>query len=189
MLAPALRGCRQARQPLLRRPGRGSQCRDQGRAASDRAGLVEHDRGDPLCLLDRRPVTNQDPASAPLPVPTMIAVGVASPIAQGQAMISTATAAVSADGRRGSAPSSIHSPKARLPPARPPGRSARSPGRRPAEIGAFEPCARSTRRAIWARVVSRPTRSARITNEPDAFIVAPVDLRPRAACRPASTRR
>ena len=33
-------------------------------------------------------------------------------------------------------------------------------------IGAFEPCARSTRLTIWASVVSGPTRSARITNEP-----------------------
>ena len=37
------------------------------------------------------------PSSAPRPVPTMIAVGVASPSAHGQAMISTATAAVKAN--------------------------------------------------------------------------------------------
>ena len=36
------------------------------------------------------------PSSAPLPVPTMIAVGVASPIAQGQAMTRTPTALASA---------------------------------------------------------------------------------------------
>ncbi len=36
------------------------------------------------------------PSWAPRPVPTMIAVGVASPSAHGQAMISTATAAVNA---------------------------------------------------------------------------------------------
>ena len=47
-------------------------------------------------------------------------------------------------------------------------------------IGAFEPCARSTRLTIWARVVSRPTRSARMTNEPLAFIVAPMTRSPAA---------
>ena len=36
------------------------------------------------------------PSCAPRPVPTMIAVGVARPSAHGQAMISTATAAVNA---------------------------------------------------------------------------------------------
>ena len=40
------------------------------------------------------------PAAAPRPLATITAVGTASPIAHGQAMISTATAAVSADGRR-----------------------------------------------------------------------------------------
>ncbi len=46
------------------------------------------------------------PASAPRPVPTMIAVGVARPIAHGQATITTAMNAVSARVRRGSGPSS-----------------------------------------------------------------------------------
>ena len=44
------------------------------------------------------------PASAPLPVPTMIAVGVASPSAQGQAMIRTAMKACRAKVKRGSGP-------------------------------------------------------------------------------------
>ncbi|SSS39732.1 Uncharacterised protein [Acinetobacter baumannii] len=38
------------------------------------------------------PLRNKTPSSAPRPVPTIIEVGVASPIAQGQAIISTATA-------------------------------------------------------------------------------------------------
>ena len=45
------------------------------------------------------------PASAPRPVPTMIAVGVARPIAHGQAMTRTAIAATRAWVRRGSGPS------------------------------------------------------------------------------------
>ena len=44
------------------------------------------------------------PTSAPLPVPTMIAVGVARPIAHGQAMITTPMNAVSASVTRGSGP-------------------------------------------------------------------------------------
>ena len=45
-------------------------------------------------------------------------------------------------------------------------------------IGAFEPCACSTRRTIWASVVSGPTRSARITNDPLVFMVAPITPSP-----------
>ena len=44
------------------------------------------------------------PDSAPLPVPTMIEVGVARPIAHGQAMIRTATVFRSANVRAGSGP-------------------------------------------------------------------------------------
>ena len=44
------------------------------------------------------------PASAPRPVPTMMAVGVARPIAHGQAMTTTPMNAVSASVRRGSGP-------------------------------------------------------------------------------------
>ena len=51
------------------------------------------------------------PASAPRPVPTMIAMGVASPSAQGQAMISTATALTSACAKRGCGPEQAPSHK------------------------------------------------------------------------------
>lgn len=47
---------------------------------------------------------NRTPAVAPLPVATMIDIGVASPSAQGQAMMSTATALTSAFAIRGSGP-------------------------------------------------------------------------------------
>ena len=49
---------------------------------------------------------NSTPIVAPLPVPTMIDIGVASPSAHGQAMISTATALTSACASRGSGPTS-----------------------------------------------------------------------------------
>ena len=45
-------------------------------------------------------VRNRMPASAPLPVPTITAVGVASPIAHGQAITSTATMLIRARGER-----------------------------------------------------------------------------------------
>ena len=46
------------------------------------------------------PLRNSTPSSAARPVPVMIAAGVASPMAQGQAMMSTATALTSAIGQR-----------------------------------------------------------------------------------------
>ena len=48
---------------------------------------------------------NRTPTVAPLPVATMIDIGVARPSAHGQAMIRTATALTSACARRGSGPS------------------------------------------------------------------------------------
>src|SRR5690606_28475609 len=50
------------------------------------------------------PLRNNTPSSAPRPVPTIMDVGVASPIAHGQAMISTATALTNAKVSAGSGP-------------------------------------------------------------------------------------
>ena len=52
------------------------------------------------------------PACAPRPTPTMIDIGVASPSAQGQAMISTLTAATRPNAIRGSGPNNAQTPKA-----------------------------------------------------------------------------
>ena len=52
---------------------------------------------------------NRIPLSAPCPIATVIEIGVARPTAQGQAMISTATAFTSAYTRRGSG---SHTPQA-----------------------------------------------------------------------------
>ena len=52
------------------------------------------------------------PECAPRPTPTMIDIGVARPSAQGQAMISTVTAATSANVKRGSGPNIIQAAKA-----------------------------------------------------------------------------
>ena len=118
------------------------------------------------------------PFSAPLPVPTMIAVGVARPIAQGQAMMRTAIAVDRAKGRRGSGPSSIQAANVRSATTMTAGTN--QPVTRSATrwIGAFEPWARSTSATICESAVSRPTRSARMTKDPDAFIVAPMTRSP-----------
>ena len=107
------------------------------------------------------------PSWAPRPVPTRMAVGVARPIAHGQAMISTATAAVNA------AP-------AGCPAARPPvsvaAATTMTTGTNTAEIrsascctAALPACASAASRAIWASWVPAPTRVARTTSRPPAF--------------------
>ncbi len=52
------------------------------------------------------------PACAPRPTPTMIDIGVARPSAQGQAMISTLTAATRPKAKRGSGPNVAQAAKA-----------------------------------------------------------------------------
>lgn len=101
------------------------------------------------------------PSCAPRPVPTSSAVGVARPSAHGQAMMSTATAAVNA--ACSPPPVSVHT--ANVPIA-----STTTTGTNTAEIrsasrctGALPVCACVTSRPIWASIVSSPTRSARTT--------------------------
>ena len=99
------------------------------------------------------------PSCAPRPVPTRIAVGVARPSAQGQAMISTATAAVKAAATE--CPVSSQ-------PARVNAEITRTAGTKTAEtrsarrwMDAFPVCASATIRAIRASCVSDPTLLAR----------------------------
>jgi hypothetical protein len=58
------------------------------------SGLVDDERVDLAQVLDRRRIAEQHAMVAPRPVATMIDIGVARPSAQGQAMISTATALI-----------------------------------------------------------------------------------------------
>ena len=120
------------------------------------------------------------PASAPRPVPTMIAVGVARPIAHGQAMTTTPMKAVSASVSRGSGPNTSqtderaggdeeHDRDEDL--GDPVGQAL---DRGLAALGAL------TRSTIRASAVSRPTRVARITNVPVVFSVAPMTSSPAA---------
>ena len=115
------------------------------------------------------------PSWAPRPVPTSSAVGVASPSAHGQAMISTATAAVNA---AVAAPAPSSQPTARVA-----SDSAITTGTNTAETRSARRCtwalpfwASSTSRAICASWVSAPTRVARTTSRPPAFTVAPATV-------------
>ena len=119
------------------------------------------------------------PSSAALPVPTMTAVGVARPRAQGQAMMRTATVVPMASTSR-----SVLGPNV-IQPMKVARAASRTAGTNQAEtwsasrcIGAWEPWASSTRRMIWARVLSAPTASARTTRVPVRFAVAPMTWSP-----------
>ena len=116
------------------------------------------------------------PSCAPRPVPTMSAVGVASPRAQGHAMMSTATAAEKA---------SPASPVTASQPASVAREMAITAGTNTAEtrsasrwIGALPDCASVTRRAIWASAVSAPTLVARTISRPYVLMVAPATSAP-----------
>ena len=106
----------------------------------------------------------------------MSAVGVAKPRAHGQAMISTATAAVNASETEPATSS------------QPPSVSSEMPitiGTKTAEtrstsrwIGALPAWASATSRAICARAVSAPTLIASTTSSPETLIVAPATSLP-----------
>ena len=116
------------------------------------------------------------PSCAPRPVPTSSAVGVASPSAHGQAMISTATAAQNAKVAGSPAPSQ----KPSVATARPITTGTKTPETRSASrcTGALPDCASVTSRAICASAVSAPTLVARTTSLPPTFTDAPATASP-----------
>ena len=107
------------------------------------------------------------PACAPRPTPTMIDIGVASPSAQGQAMISTLTAATSPKAKRGSGPNVAQEAKAMSAAAITVGTNQPATWSARRWIGARLRCACATICTICASSVSRPTLSARMTKLPD----------------------
>ena len=122
---------------------------------------------------------NRTPRFAPSPVPTMIAVGVASPSASGQVMTTTVIANRSASSmrpvaedhpreERGAPPSSATSTSQN---------AARSASRWP---GALEFCASCTSCTICASAVSAPTFVARTRSVPLLLMVAPITSSPGA---------
>ena len=113
-------------------------------------------------------------------MPTMIDIGVASPSAHGHAMMSTDTAAIRPKAKRGSGPNFAQAKKARS--ATNPTSGTNQPLTRSARrcAGARLRCALATRSIIRASAVSRPTRSARITNPPEPLTVPPITFAPAA---------
>ncbi len=118
------------------------------------------------------------PDWAPRPTPTMIDIGVAKPSAQGQAMMSTETAAIRPKVSRGSGPNSDQPLKASTATASTSGTN--QPETRSASrwIGAWLRCACATMATIRASIVYLPTLSARITKVPATLIVPPITLSP-----------
>ena len=108
----------------------------------------------------------------------MMAVGVARPRAQGQAMISTAMVVTRACVKAGAGPNSIQTPKVSRASTSTAGTKTPAISSARRWIGALEPWASSTRRTIWARAVSRPTRVARKVKVPVLFSVAPMAAAP-----------
>ena len=116
------------------------------------------------------------PSSAALPVPTIIATGVASPSAHGQDITSTETAQLSANSKFLPKTPQITAVTTainitigtKIPLIR----SARR------AMGAFEPLASSTILIICASVVSSPTLEAVNLKLPFLFIVADITLSP-----------
>ena len=108
----------------------------------------------------------------------MIEVGVASPMAQGQAMIRTDTPATSAWVRTGDGPkiSQIRTVSAAA--AMTAGTNHMVILSTSVWIGSFAPCACSTMRMICASAVSAPTLSARRVIAPCPFTVPPVTAAP-----------
>ena len=106
MLAAAFERGREVEHLGRVEPGRRLDRDDLRPAGGQRAGLVEDDRDHASAASSASPPRNRIPASAPRPVPTMIAVGVARPIAHGQATMTTPMNAVSASVSRGSGPNS-----------------------------------------------------------------------------------
>ena len=74
-------------------PGAGADGGHRRAALGQGAGLVDHQRVDLSSRSSASAFLISTPACAPRPTPTMIDIGVARPSAQGQAMISTDTAA------------------------------------------------------------------------------------------------
>ena len=99
---------------------------------------------------------NRTPTSAARPAPTMIDIGVASPSAHGQAMISTATAFTSAWARRGSGPNDAHTKKVATATSMTTGTNHADTLSARRWIGARDRCASLTIRTICASSVSRP---------------------------------
>ncbi len=118
------------------------------------------------------------PSSAPRPVETITAVGTASPMAHGQAMISTVTADTSACRYAGAGPTSNQTTKVTMAIDSTTGTNTAETRSASRWIGALLPCACWTRRMIRDSTVSPPTRSTRTRSAPFWLSVAPMTVSP-----------
>ena len=123
---------------------------------------------------------NRMPRLAPRPVPTMIAVGVASPSASGQ-VITTTVIANSSESWTSRPTRTYQTTNVSVPP-----RSATSTSQNAARSarrwpGALEFCASWTSLTICASAVSEPTAVARARSVPFLLMVAPISWSPAAS--------
>ena len=114
------------------------------------------------------------PCSAALPTPTMIEIGVASPSAQGQAMISTVKVVTSTKPARGSGPKLNQARAVSTATISTDGTNTAATRSANRPSGGLLFCACRTLAMIWASTVSSPTRVAWNTKVPDWFTVPPV---------------
>ena len=119
---------------------------------------------------------NRMPISAPLPVPTIMATGVARPSAHGQLITSTATAEVSASLML--PVSAIHATKVTAEITNTTGTNTPATLSAMRAMGALVALASSTSWIILASDVSAPTRVARKVNEPVRLTVAALTVSP-----------
>ena len=179
MLRAALDGGRQLQHAVLVRPAHRAHRDDRWLAGGERAGLVEDDGVHAPGHLERRAAADRARRPAPpVPVPTMTAVGVARPMAQGQAMMSTEMAETSANVRAGSGPSSNQATNVMAARTMTSGTNHSVTRSAMRWMGALEPCASRTMRTIWPRTLSRPTCVARTRNVPLPLMVAPMTASP-----------
>ena len=120
----------------------------------------------------------RSPNRAPAPVPTMMAVGVARPSAQGQEMTRTLTAVVAANSHE--YPRKSHVTAATTAIVITTGTKTALTRSAKRDTGAFPEVASSTKRMICAKAVSSPTFVAFITKCPEVTSVAPDTLSPAA---------
>ena len=111
------------------------------------------------------------PFVAALPMPTMRAVGVASPMAHGQAITSTEIAARTASGSTAIPPATSHTASVNSDKRSTHGTNTRATLSTNRCTGAFEPCACCTMRMMPESTVCCPTCPARKRNVPSVTMV------------------
>ncbi len=112
----------------------------------------------------------------------MTLVGVANPMAHGQAMTRTATALTSASGNAGTGPRKYQARKVTTATAMTMGTKTATTRSAKAWMGGLLPCAASTISMMRAKTVSAPTARASNRNEPVLLMVPPTTPAPSPLC-------